>query len=388
MDEEKVSITGLLGVLYKSRKLILKITAVFLLLGIIVYAANPREYATNTVLLPESKSNSMLGNLSSLASLAGVNLRSDAGSSGINATLYEEILISSPFLHKLVSKEYYFPSLDKKMPLSSYLASEVREPILVTVLEFPKTAISWITGLFSSPAPAGTGSGGTAGAGEEQSDSLASAASAKDSAAVDTSSGGMFFNSNIINLSGTEKGAINELKKRIFYTLDIKTGLVKLTVELQDREVCAQLTKDIIDELTLYVSQYETQKERRNLQFVEQELEQAEERYLNAQMSLARFRDRNRNLLLSAAAAEGERLQARHDLEFNVYNSLREQREQLQIKVSEETPSLSVLEPPQVPGGAYKPNLLLILLITLFLGLFVGATYVLVKNSVIKIVST
>src|SRR5690606_39454236 len=82
----------------------------------------PKEYAYKTVLLPESSSSSM--GLGALGALAGINIgKADAKDRTLSPLVYESVLRSSPFLDRIVTKEYYFPSIDKKMILLQYLNS-------------------------------------------------------------------------------------------------------------------------------------------------------------------------------------------------------------------------------------------------------------------------
>ena len=67
-----------------------------------------------------------------------------------------------------------------------------------------------------------------------------------------------------------------------------------------------------------------------------------------------------------------ERLQGEYSIALNVYNELAKQLEQAKIKVKEETPVFSVLEPAVVPNEKAKPKKAMIIAIWLFLGGIVG----------------
>ncbi|TSD66480.1 hypothetical protein FFF34_003490 [Inquilinus sp. KBS0705] len=363
MEEEKVSIIGLLRTLYQKKKLIYKITGVFVALGIFIYIISPREYSSSATLLSESQSSGLAG-LSSLASLAGVNLGNNLSSSdGINSTLYEEVLNSTPFLNKLIKKQFFFPSVNKNLLLGDYLINYSRQPILKTIVKLPSKLTTSVTGLFKN--------------------NTEKVANNK----VDTGINDLLFTNKVFFIQKTDSKAVNELKNRLTYNLDIRTGLVELDFDLQDKVVAAQVMKQMVDELSFYVINYETQKVRRSLQLTEVQLAKSQKRYTEAQTNLASFRDRNRNMLFNIPKTEDDRLQAQLNLEFNVYNGLLQQREQLRLKLANETPAISVIEPPQVAPTWDSPNFLLIMLICIFLGFFIGSTFVLVKNSIIQIIS-
>jgi uncharacterized protein involved in exopolysaccharide biosynthesis len=365
MEEERVSIIGLFKALYLKRKVVYRIMGLFFAIGVLVYIISPKEYTTSATLLPDSQSSSGLAGLSGLASLAGVNIGDKLGGGGINTTLYEEVLNSTPFLDKIVNRRFYFPSVNKEMSLTDYLVDYTSHPV-TSIIKSPLTLSSSVAGLFKSE--------------KKESQSVSKSK-------TDTVNNDLLFSNKVLDITGKNKSAIAELKKRIDYSLDIRTGLVELAVSLQDKDVSAQIMKVLVDELSLYVSNYETLKERRNLDFTDAQVKIAQKRYNDAQTNLASFNDRNRNILFSIPKTEGDRLQAQLNLEFNVYNSLLQQREQLRLKVANETPAISVIEPAQVPSTSFTPNFLFNAIISLFLGFFVGSTWVLLKNAVIQIVN-
>jgi uncharacterized protein involved in exopolysaccharide biosynthesis len=361
MEEEKVSIIGLFRTLYQKKRLIYKITGIFLVIGIVYYIFSPREYNTSATLLSESSSSGLSG-LSGLASLAGVNLGNNiGGSDGINSSIYEKVLNSTPFLDKLVTQKFFFPSINKTLSLSEYLVDYSKKPVLIVIKRAPTLLTSKFSGWFSKkggqPAPY----------------------------KADTIADELLFSNKVLQLQGKDRAAIRELKDRITYSQDLKSGLIELDFELQDKMVAAQVMKQIIDELSSYVINYQTQKTRRSLIFTDEQIAKSKKKYSDAQMRLASFNDRNRNVLFSVPKTEGDRLQAQLNLEFNVYNSLLQQREQLRLKVANETPAITVIEPAQVSSAPYKPNLFFIIMISLFLGFFIGSTWVLVKNTIIEI---
>src|SRR5690554_3086156 len=125
--EEKLSITGLIKVIYKSKITIAIFIVSFVILGLFIYLLSPKEYVSRTILLPES-SNTSIG-MGVLASLTGINVgRGDSKDRTLNPAVYESIIKSSPFLDRIVSKDYYFPSIDKKTTLANYLTNYAEPP--------------------------------------------------------------------------------------------------------------------------------------------------------------------------------------------------------------------------------------------------------------------
>ena len=75
-EYDEIDIMELLRKLFKEWKLILKWCGIAAVVGLVIAFSIPREYTVNSKLTPESVSKSGGGSLSSLASLAGINLGS------------------------------------------------------------------------------------------------------------------------------------------------------------------------------------------------------------------------------------------------------------------------------------------------------------------------
>jgi uncharacterized protein involved in exopolysaccharide biosynthesis len=118
---------------------------------------------------------------------------------------------------------------------------------------------------------------------------------------------------------------------------------------MRDPELAAKMTKYAIEELTLYLTDYRTEKVLIDLDFVETQLASAKERFEEAQLNLADFDDSNQGNLTARARTERQRLQSEYDIAVNVYNTLTQQYEEAKLKVQEETPVFKVLQPVQVP---------------------------------------
>jgi len=127
-----------------------------------------------------------------------------------------------------------------------------------------------------------------------------------------------------------------------------------------------------------YVTNYRTRKAEEDLKFAREQMQTAMENFETAQNKLAEFRDSNINLSSARAQTQQQRLQSEYDLAFNVYNTLAQQVEQAKLKVQEQTPVVSVLQPVQVPVDDETSGLKILILFTFLLG-FIGFSYVLLQ---------
>ncbi len=150
--------------------------------------------------------------------------------------------------------------------------------------------------------------------------------------------------------------------------MDDKSGVITISAEFPDPVLAAQLTEKTVHYLTSYITEYRIEKVRQNLDFIQEQHAKSKKEFINAQESLANFRDRNKNIVSARIQSEEDRLHAQYNLTFNVYNSLSQQLEQAKIKVQEETPVFKVLNPVQVPVEKSKPKRLFIIILWFLLG--------------------
>ena len=90
--------------------------------------------------------------------------------------------------------------------------------------------------------------------------------------------------------------------------------------------------------------------------------------YSEKQEEYARFRDANRMFTTAMAATKEEQIKNDYDLAYSLYSELSRQLVQAEIKVKENTPIFTVVEPVIVPRERSKPKRLMTLVAFGFLG--------------------
>ena len=191
------------------------------------------------------------------------------------------------------------------------------------------------------------------------------------SSGVDTTASDAVARRAPLRLTGQQRGVMSKLKGRISTTIE-ENSTVKIAVQMPDPLVAAEATEMATAYLTNYILEYRTEKAQQDLQFIQAQHDDKKARYNAIQRRLARFRDRNMNIISETALIEQEQLEAENQLALGLYESLAQQLEQAKIKVQEETPVFKVLEPIQVPLSPSSPNRELILILSLFAGVFLG----------------
>ena len=164
----------------------------------------------------------------------------------------------------------------------------------------------------------------------------------------------------------------NEYRKLILLTEDPKNGSISIETQTVSPEVSAQVSAHVFELLSEYVTEYKTEKAKQNLEFIQERFLEAQSKFYDTQKSLSNFRDRNQNLNFSSARAQEERLLAEYNLASNLYNNLAIQLDQAKIKVQEDIPQLTIINPPVVSYQVSKPNIPLILALSVFLGVIIA----------------
>jgi len=155
-------------------------------------------------------------------------------------------------------------------------------------------------------------------------------------------------------------------------SVDKKSGVISLNVTMQDPLVSAALTDTVMRNLQSYITEYRTNKARRDLVYTEKLYKEAKKTYYIAQQKYASFADANLDIVLIGYRTQLERLQNEATLAYGVYNQMSQQLQMAKAKVQEVTPVYTVVQPATVPLRPEKPNKPMILIGFLFLA-FVGS---------------
>lgn len=347
-QEEEIDLIELLGIIWSRRSFILKVAAIFFAIGTVIAVTTKNEFIATCKLMPESQEgmNSDLGGLGGLAGLAGINL--NVGTTGmLTPELYPEIVQSTPFLERLVHAPLYFEAVDTTK--TSFDFFKEQPPSFSSIIaEYTIGLPNKLKRLFSS----------------------------SDEPKVESY--------NMIRYSKLEWDIMKEYSQRLTINVDPKTSIIEIQTKMPDPVAAAKLATLLVEELTKDITKYKIEKAQNNLIFVQERFEEVRETYEEKQRAVARFSDRNRNTSNSIIQTEYERLQNEMNIAFEVYKGLATQLEQAKIKVKEETPVFTVLEPVQIPTEKSSPNRKIIIVGFLFLGIIVSSLFITVKNYIKK----
>ncbi|TDQ19647.1 putative tyrosine kinase-like protein [Algoriphagus boseongensis] len=336
---------GLIQQVFENKKRLGLFAAIGALLGLLIIFTTAKEYEASTMVVLESESNSLgaLGQFGALAGFAGINMNQMQNNQiALTSDIFPDVIGSRDFLKEISSREFVFESrAGEKLTLGQYYVEEKPGNIVKKTLSFVINLPAVVLGWFSSPDPLPVNPSEVV-EGEPE----------------------------LLNISGEDLFAISEIKKRI--VLEEKGKIIRLSVSMPEPVIAAQVNNMVLESLIDYVTDYKTEKQRINLKFIEERVEESEKKFEEAQMRLASFRDSNQGIVSQRLRTREEQLQFEFNIAYNVYNTLKQEYEQTAIQLKKETPVFTVLEKAAVPLGPSKPNKPLILIFSIFVGLFVG----------------
>jgi uncharacterized protein involved in exopolysaccharide biosynthesis len=341
-SEITIDISKIFKVIAKKKWAILIATIISTVIGIFIAINIPNEYASQVQILPELNSKDAGGSLSSLkslAGLAGVDLGSMSSTEAVRPDLYPNIIQSTPFLMGVMNMKVYASKYKQTMMMSKFLEENKKKELFIRIF----------------------------GESDEKD---------KDAFVINPKTIPL----ETIRLDKKQDELIKDLQKRVGATLDKKTGVISISVKMQDPVIAATIVKYAQDYLTSYVIKYRTEKTLNDIKFLGDRVEEAKRRYDNALFSYSSYQDRNKALFLNIAKDEGKKLQYEVDLSYNLYSELVKQLEESKIKVHRETPIFKVLEPAQIPVKKAEPKRSIMVLGFAFLGLILSIMTVLARN--------
>lgn len=347
-EEQEIDLLELAMKLWQQRKKIGIWCAIGAVLGLVVAFSIPREYETSVKLVPEIAGNQKIsGSYGAIAAMVGLGGGGQSGSDAVNPQLYPDVLNSTPFLVGL----FDVPVEDKKKDINTtvrdYVEEDIKSPWWSAIMALPFKLLGAIRG-----------------GGDEE--------PAKDKK-IDT-----------FQLTPEEFSVVQALSRRITGTVDTKTSVITITVKMQNPMISATLADTVVDRLRDYITDYRTNKARKDLSYAEMLNREAKDKYYEAQQKLADFQDRNQGLVLHSAQTTRERLENEATLAFNLYNQTSQQVQLAKAKVQENTPVYTTLAPASVPLRPASPKKPMILIGFVFLAFVACSAWILYGKPLVE----
>lgn len=350
--EKEIDLMELLSKVWATRKRVIRYALIGAAAGLVIGLSIPKTYVTAIKLAPESKAGgSVSGGMSGLAAMAGINLNSGSGMDGITYAVFPEIVKSTPFLLEFAEIPVTLAagkSGTPRMTLYEYVTEHQKKAWWKYVTAFPGQALGWILSI-----------------GKDE-------ARQQELPPVDSV--------DLFNLPPEYKGFVGALSGMLSVSEDKKSSMLEAKVTMQDPQVSAVIADSLISKLQKYMTAYRTQKTRNDLEQNIRQNAEAQARYYKAEDRLAETIDRNRNISSESLRVRIERLRNERNLAYSVYSQTASQVEVTRIKLQEETPIATVVEPAIVPDQAAAPKKMMFVAAFAFLGGFLAVGIVVVKS--------
>lgn len=338
-DDDEIDLIALVKTLWEGRKTIIKTTLIFTIIGLFIAIFTEKEYTSSTTFVPQTSNSKVGGSLGGLAAMAGINLGSMGGDSGISPELYPQILSSIPFQLELLQTQITFEGQSQKVTYEDYYLKVATPGLLGYIKKYtiglPGLIISAIKG-------------------------------------KPTNNEQLSIDNQLLTITREEGKLIKQLSEQIGLDINDKGGYVTISAIMPESMASAELAYSAVALLQRYVIDFKIKKSTEQLEFIKERYTEVEKKFKKVQKELALRTDRNQFQTTALARTSQAVLQGEYDLIFGVYSELSKQLEAQYIQVTEDTPVFTVLKPVTVPLGKSNLSGMFILLISTILGVFIG----------------
>ncbi|MCU4157545.1 lipopolysaccharide biosynthesis protein [Carboxylicivirga sp. A043] len=339
IKDDEIDLIALVKTIWNGRKTIYYSIGVAVFIGLIIAFTSPAKYEAYCTLIPSEEKKGGMGNLSALAGMAGINLGSMIGqSSGIPAEIYPQVVNSYPFKKEMVHQKFHFEDYAEPISLYEYAVADTIESLGGKVVKYT-IRLPW---------------------------TIKNALSNSDLGEEEVPDYG------VLNLSEEELMAMGAVEEVVLIEVDKKTGLINVSAELGEAVLVAQVVQKAVELLQGYIIKYKTKQAREHLEFIQRQFDDKKIEYEKAQRTFYSYKDQHRNMVSERVNLEFQRLSDEYDMSSSVFKGLAQQLEQAKIAVNEQTPAFTILEPAKVPIKKSAPKKKIILIVSVFLGGFLG----------------
>ena len=351
LEEDSIDIIALLKTVWNGKKIIIKTTAVFFIIGCLVALLSPTVYTSETTFVPQTsdQNSSSTKGLGSLASLAGINLNAEASSSidnYISPMLYSRITESNEFLITLLN-ENIIKLNGNQLALKDYLLENKGGFSFIGFIK------KYTIGLFKTD------------------------------------------NNEVINSEITERynfisdedfSLIKSLRSKFLVETVEEDGYIKVFGYDKDALISTQITTLATKLLQSRIIALRTNKIKAQLIFSKEQYDLKKVEFEKLQNKLAEFKDSNKNISTAKFMAELQKLESEYQLQQNILTNLASEYNNNKIKLNKDTPIFSVLDEVSVPNERSEPKRSLIALIWVFLGVVLSTGYLFVKEPLAELI--
>lgn len=348
--EEEIDIMAIILRLWEKKWFIIKVSCVFAVLGVLVAIFTPKEYTASCVVVPETKGSGAFSSssLGGLAAMAGINLGASSGGEMISPLMYDKLIKNIDLRKELMQTPINWEGYEEPITILDYYTNPdyAKTSVLGTVKKYtiglPFVILNAIRGK------------------QEVKDIEVPSEGPKLSA-----------------YTQDELKCIKAFAGQFSLMADKKNGDVTISARMPEALAAAQVAEAVKNLLQKYVIELKLQKAEVNYEYIKQRYDEAKVVFEDKQDEYAKFQDANKVLSTALSKAKEEQMRSEFTVAKNLFNELTTQLVQAEMKIKEDIPILTVVEPVQVPLERSKPQRSKIVLIWCFLGGLLGCSLIL-----------
>ncbi len=352
INNNVIDVPAFIAALWDKRIFIIKVTFISMVFGLFIALVSNKEFDAKIVILPEAAQGLDFGNIGNLASSFGIGGFNKMEDDVIDPAIYPDIVGSIGFIKKTMYSDVYVEKLDSTMTLYNYFNKHypfsLKKVVKKYSVRLPYTILRILKPREDLPT------------GEEK-------------------------KSDILFMSYEEWDAYENISSRINVKTNDKIGLVEIKVRMPEPMMVTQVANLVKDNLIDFLTEYKIEKIKTTLDFVEDQLEEAGKRYEVCQLALAEISDQNHGELTHKAQIERRNAQNDYDLAFKIYSAMLQKRDEVKLRLQENTPLIKVIEPAAYPKEKSAPRRAFILIASVFIGAFFSIFFVFSKELLIYI---
>ena len=348
-EDEEIDIMAIILRLWEKKWFIIKVTCVFAVLGVLVAIFTPKEYTASCVVVPETKGGAFSSSsLGGLAAMAGINLGGSSGGEMISPVMYDKLIKNIDLRKELMQTPINWEGYEQPITILDYYTNPdyAKTSVLGTIKKYtiglPFVILNAIRGKQE----------------------------AKD---VELPSEGPKLSA----YTQDELKCIKAFAGQFSLMADKKNGDVTISARMPEALAAAQVAEAVKNLLQKYVIELKLQKAEVNYEYIKQRYDEAKVVFEDKQAEYAKFQDANKVLSTALSQAKEEQMRSEFTVAKNLFNELTTQLVQAEMKIKEDIPILTVVEPVQVPLERSKPQRVKIVFIWCLLGGVLGCGLIL-----------
>lgn len=344
-EEQEIDLLELAKRLWQKRWFIIKVTCVFAVLGFIVAITSKNEYTANCVVVPETKGGAFSSSsLGGLAAMAGINLGAASGGEMLSPLMYDKLMKNINLRKELMQTPINWEGYDEPITILDYYTNP----------DYAKTSVMGVIKKYTIGLPG----------------VILGAIRGKDTTEAVTGGVG---GPQLSAYTRDELKCIKAFAPNFSVMTDKKNGDVTISATMGEPLAAAQIVDRVAKLLQKYVIELKLQKAEVNYDYIKQRYDEAKVVFEQKQEEYAKFQDANKVLTTALAKAKEEQIRSEFEVANDLFTQLTTQLVQAEMKVKEDIPILTVVEPVQVPLEKSAPSRATMLLAFIFLGACAGA---------------